>query len=339
MTAGDGGTTAVVDGPYFDELRVEQAFDDAPAVTLTTGLAAVHQSILGDRLRLPLETRLSRLVTGHDAPLANPALVWNLAIGQSTIATRQVRANLFYRGLAFHRHPVIGDSLHTTTRVVALRQNSNRPNRAPTGMAVLRVTTEDQLGRVVLDFCRCAMLPLRHPPGPTVFRDDLDGVGMPPVGSRPSVPRWDLAAYGRGLAAGARFTDLSPGQRLELRGGDVVSSAPELARLTLNVATVHHDEHATGQGRLVYGGHTIGVALAQATKMLPNIVTVVAWESCDHLGPVREGDTLYSSLEIAAVEPLPDGGGLVHLRSGVHAANPEGIRRSVLDWRFTALMA
>ena len=26
-----------------------------------------------------------------------------------------------------------------------------------------------------------------------------------------------------------------------VQGGDVVSSAPELARLTLNVATVHHD--------------------------------------------------------------------------------------------------
>jgi acyl dehydratase len=339
MTVGDRETMTVVDGPYFDELHVGQAFDDAPAVTLTTGLAAVHQSILGDRLRLPLETRLSRLVTGYDAPLANPALVWNLAIGQSTIATRQVRANLFYRGLTFHRHPVIGDSLHTTTRVAALRQNSRKPPKAPTGMAVLRITTEDQFGRVVLDFFRCAMLPLRHPPGPTGFRDDLDGVGTQPASPRPPVPRWDLAAFGRALPAGAHFTDLSPGQRLELRGGDVVSSAPELARLTLNIATVHHDEHATDAGRLVYGGHTIGVALAQATRMLPNIVTVVGWESCDHLGPVREGDTLYSSLKVAAVEPRPQGGGLVHLRSGVHVANSEGARQTVLDWRFTALMA
>src|SRR5690606_11310680 len=74
-------------------------------------------------------------------------------------------------------------------------------------------------------------------------------------------------------------------------GGDVVTSAPELARLTLNIAKVHHDAAASGQGRLVYGGHTIGLALHQAVRALPELVTVVAWHGCDHTGPVREGDT------------------------------------------------
>ncbi len=49
--------------------------------------------------------------------------------------------------------------------------------------------------------------------------------------------------------------------------------------------------------RLVYGGHTIGLALAQATRLLPNLVTVLGWQSCDHTGPVHEGDTLYSELQ------------------------------------------
>ena len=42
-------------------------------------------------------------------PIAPPALVWDVSIGQSTVVTRHVRANLFYRGLAFRRVPVIGD--------------------------------------------------------------------------------------------------------------------------------------------------------------------------------------------------------------------------------------
>jgi len=45
-------------------------------------------------------------------------------------------------------------------------------------------------------------------------------------------------------------------------------------------------------------GNTIGLALAQATRLLPNLVTVLGWESCDHTGPVHEGDTLYSDLHI-----------------------------------------
>ena len=114
--------------------------------------------------------------------------------------------------------------------------------------------------------------------------------------------------------------------------GDVVSSAPELARLTLNIAATHHDSRVGGQ-RLVYGGHTIGLALAQASRLLPNLVTVLGWESCDHTGPVHEGDTLYSELHVESAEA-----GVLGLRSVVYASNsgaePD---RPVLDWRFSAL--
>ena len=81
----------------------------------------------------------------------------------------------------------------------------------------------------------------------------------------------------------------------EIEGGDVVDSAPELARLTLNVAMAHHDATSTGDGRrLVYGGHTIGLAAAQATRALPTLVTILGWHACDHTAPVFEGDTLRS---------------------------------------------
>jgi acyl dehydratase len=94
------------------------------------------------------------------SPLAHPALVWDVAIGQSTVVTHHALANLFYRGLVLHRHPLIGDTLCTSTEVVGLRQNRPKPGRHPTGLAVLRIRTVDQLGRPVMDFWRCAMLPL-----------------------------------------------------------------------------------------------------------------------------------------------------------------------------------
>ena len=101
-------------------------FTGAPSMTLTPGAAAVHQSILGDPMRLPLDAALSHAVTGASAALAHPALVGDVAIGQSTLATQRVKANLFYRGLAYHRFPIIGDTLYTRTEVVGL--NRIRPN-------------------------------------------------------------------------------------------------------------------------------------------------------------------------------------------------------------------
>ena len=119
---------------------------------------------------------------------------------------------------------------------------------------------------------------------------------------------------------------------------DVVSSAPELARLTLNIAATHHDSRVGGGRRLVYGGHTIGLAFSQATRLLPNIATVLGWESCDHTGPVHEGTRSYSELHVDGAVPLPDGrGGVLKLRSLVFVADEAADGRQVLDWRFTAL--
>ena len=350
-------------GPFFEDLRVGVNERSAPAVTLTDGMAAVHRAILGDRLRLALDAPLARAVLGADAALAHPALVWDLAIGQSTVLTGRVIANLFYRGLVFARAPVIGDTLATSTEVVALRQSTPRPGRPATGLAVLRVRTVDQEGRQVLDFWRCAMLALRDPHGACARADSFEAI--------PEELERTVAAGGYRRLAPARFrrsrrghphrrrhrragrhTDAGPepaataglaaGARWVVEAGDVVSSAPELARLTLNVAAVHHDRHRHPDGRrLVYGGHTIGLAAAQASRALPEIVTIVGWHSCEHLAPVHEGDTLYSELELERLEALPGTGALAHLRSRVHARGEtdDSDAVAVLDWRFVAVVA
>ncbi len=336
--AQDRADGIVSGGPWFDELAVGRVFDDAPAVTLTEGLAALHGAVLGDRLRMPLDAGLSARVAG--AHVAHPGLVWDIAIGHSSLATHRVKANLFYRGLRFHRYPALGDTLHTRTEVVALRENAPRPGRAPTGLAALRITTVDQDGHTVLDFHRCPMLPLSpHPdPGRPRHADDLSAVGAQAQAPPAAPAGWDLAAF-RAAVPGGHFSPALAGASARTTG-DVVSASPELARMTMNIAAAHHDERAAvGEGRLVYGGHTIGLALAQATRALPNLVTVLGWERCDHTGPVREADTLYSDVAVERAEPLPGGGGVVHLHALVHAHRPGAEDRPVLDWRFAALMA
>ena len=327
-------------GPFFDDLFVGQVFDSAPSMTLTPGVAAAHQAIVGDRIRLALDAELAHAVTGVPGLLAHPALVCDVAVGQSTVVTARVKANLFYRGLTFHRFPVVGDTLFTRTEVAGLRQNTAKPGREPTGLAALRMTTIDQVGRLVLDFHRCAMLPLSPGAGDTGHDDDLSTVGVGPDLDTDPAGQWNAAAF-RERVPGPFFHPDMAGSVLRSTA-DVVSSAPELARLTLNIAATHHDARAGGS-RLVYGGHTIGLALAQATRLLPNLGAVLSWQSCDHTGPVSEGDTLYSDLSIERAETLPhDRGGVLGLRSQVYAVSDTsdgegGTARPVLDWRYRVL--
>lgn len=335
-----------VRGPYFEDLKIGQRFDDAPAVTLTAGHAALHQAVFGDRLRLPLDAGLSRAVTGSGEPLANPSLVCNLAIGQTTGPSQRVMGNLFYRGLVLLRPVFIGDTLRTTTRIVALRQNRPRPGRAATGMAVFEVRVENDRGETVMHFWRCPMLPCRDPRADTGHADDLDAVSpdldMKRVVS--AVPgSWRLDRF-RERVPGAHFAETPAGATYAIEGYDTVTCAPEIARMTLNVAAAHTDAAASPYGRrLVYGGHSISIAAARITRALPNLVTLVAWRSCDHSAPVFEEDALRAEVTVGAKHPLGTGG-LVDLRTRVYARrggrDPEAEGDvEVLDWRVIGLMA
>ncbi|MEA2196339.1 MAG: hypothetical protein QOJ25_390 [Solirubrobacteraceae bacterium] len=332
-----------VGGPYFEDFVPGQVFDDAPALTLTPGHGALHQALTGDRMRLALDGELSRSVTGREGQLAHPNLVCDVAIGQSTGPTQRVLGNLFYRGLVLLRPVFLGDTLRTTTQVVGLRQNRAREGRPGSGLVVLRIKTVNQHGEPVLDFWRCPMIPMRSSEAQTGHADSFDNIpqdlDMSEV--RAAVPGdWHLDRV-REQFAGDHFADLVEGTVWEVEGRDTVTAAPELVRLTLNLAYAHSDAGASARGRrLVYGGHTISLAAAHATRALPNLATIIAWHGCDHLAPVFEGDILGTELTLEGTHPLTDGG-LLDLHAIVFADRADGSaeHEPVLDWRFVGLMA
>jgi len=234
----------------------------------------------------------------------------------------------------------LGDTLHTTTEVVARRENRVREGRPPTGLAVLRIRTVDQQARPVLDFTRCAMLPLRDAPAGEPGDAVGEAADLEAEPLRSAAEGLDLPAF-RAAVAGPHFDAVADGWATEVEGGDVVDSAPALARLTLNAAMAHLDTSAAAHGRrLVYGGHTIALAAGQAARALPALVTILGWHAAEHTAPVFEGDTLRSRIALERREPLPGGGGLVHLRSHVTATRAEdGADEDVLDWRFVGVLA
>jgi len=329
----------LVGGPYWEELSVGDLYVEFPAMTLNEGHAALHQSIVGDRLRLALDATLSERVAGRR--LAHPMLVCDVSIGQSTLPTQRVIGNLFYRRLMLRRLPAIGDTLKTTTEIVALKRNTVKEGRKPTGLAVLHIVTSDQEDRAILDYWRCAMLPIADLDASQPHADDLGQfpADLPADQLTACLDGLDLGAY-RDAVPGAHFAQLSAPTTWKLDGGDSVTAAPELVRLSLNIAKAHTDpgSHHSGQ-RLVYGGHTIGIAAAQLTKALPNLVTIIGWHHCNHLAPVFEGDVLRSTISLDGTEALADGGGLVTLQCNVDAQRADGSVDAVLDWRLVGAMA
>jgi len=328
-----------IGGPHWEDLCVGDRYVEFPAMTLTDGHAALHQSIIGDRLRLPLDATLSQKVAGRR--LAHPMLVCDVSIGQSTLPTQRVIGNLFYRRLMLRRLPAIGDTLKTTTEIVALKRNAIKEGRKPTGLAVLHIVTTDQEDRAILDYWRCAMLPIADLDASQPHADDLSEfpADLPADALHATIDGLDLDAY-RAAVPGAHFAQLTAPATWIVDGGDSVTAATELARLSLNIAKAHTDpgSHSSGK-RLVYGGHTIGVAAAQLTKALPNLVTIIGWHHCNHLAPVFEGDVLRSTITLEATEPLPHGGGLVTLKIDVAAQRADGALDAVLDWRLVGAMA
>ncbi len=329
-----------IDGPYFEDFEVGQVFA-APAVTVTDAHAAWYQALTGDRMRLPLDQVLAHKVTGKPRALAHPMLVINLVNGQTTYASQHVKGNLFYRGLLLQAPVFIGDTLTTATKVVGLRQNQIKPGRAATGMVGLEMETLNQDGRCVLKYWRCPMIPCRDEAADTGRKDSFDWIpeSLGAAELAAAVPAdWQAAALNPAAYA-VPAPLLAVGDRVIVGPQDSVTCAPELVRLTGNIAYTHTDATRSYLGRrLVYGGHTISLALAQVTRAMPNIVTLIAWQGCDHLGPVLEEDIIRSEFSVTSREPIAHGGDLYELRIESFAQRrdagaAEYQESAVLDWR------
>ena len=320
-------TTTVGDGPYFDDLTVGEDLAPAPAMTLTEAMAAQYAAISGDPFAPALSHPLANSI-GAGPGLLNPALVLHASIGQSTVATRRVVANLFYRGVALRKQLLVGSTISTSVRIAGLRETTRKPGRVPRGLALLSITTTDEVGDVVADYQRCALVPFRADRADTGNHDELGEATttFDPDAFAHCLPvAWALAPLGAAdpWAVGERRVDAM---------ADTVSSALELVRLTQNQAAVHRDVRLSPTGqRLVYGGHAIGLAQASLARLCPTMAYVLGWIGCDHVGPVYEGDLLSFAATLDD-EHRVEGGRMLAITVDAWA-HRDGDPAHVLQWR------
>jgi acyl dehydratase len=271
-------------GPLYEDFSVGATLPPLPSITLTEADNAIYRAITGDQNLLAADRSIAAAVTGNEAGVVNPGLALQYSIGQTTMATRQAIANLYYRSVRVLRPVFIGQTLTTTTTVLGMKDSSPKGDQFR-GKVWLGITTSSEDGPVV-EYERCALIRGRGPDQPG-HADDIPGPSDPtPLADVVSlVPSWDL---GRLPATSWEDGDAKVDP---LR--DHIDLAAPLARLTFNQAAVHRDVTLTANGRrLVYGGHVQGLAQGSLTRMLPGLAHVVAWDGCDHIGPAYEGDLI-----------------------------------------------
>lgn len=314
------------DGLFYDDMHVGLRFPSPAGVQIDAGTAALYTALSGDGLALTLDAALCSAVTGRDALLANPALVMHVSIGASTVATRNVIGNLFYRNVVLAKQVFQGETLRTVTGVRAMADSRPKEGSPPRGKVVLGIETSTPDGEIVVDYERCPLLPCRGGDAP----GHADDIG-------PSAPELDLSAYHGFVPTNWDLTELGPHDDWavsEVRADvqrDVVDMATALVRITHNQAAVHRDSEASSyEGRLVYGGHTVALAQASLGRVLSGLATVIGWQSCSHTAPVFEDDILSCRHTLLAQEKV--GGGwlrAVHIEVEAHRA---GDAIKVLDW-------
>lgn len=307
-------------GPLFEDFEIGGTIPALPPLTLTEADNALYRAVTGDQHRLAADVTAYRAAGGTGA-LANPGLVMQVSIGQTTNATRRAIANLYYRSVRVLRPVEIGETLTTVATVLGLRDAAAKDGQHR-GKVWLGIETRSEAG-IVAQYERCALVAgtlspghASEIPGPSDPTPLADLVGL--------VPNWELAGLpGTEWPEGETRTD-------PLR--DHIDLAAPFARMTFNQAAVHRD-HTLGPGgrRLVYGGHVQGLAQASLTRLLPGLATIVAWDGCDHLAPAFEGDML--EFRHTLVERMPVGGGHL-MRFEVMGAGvaADGSTKDLLRW-------
>ena len=317
-----------LDGLYYDQLHVGQELPPQPSVAIDDGMAALYQSMVGERLAMALDPGVCEAVTGRPGRLASPGLVMHLSIGHSTTLTRRVIANLFYRDVRLLRPVFVGQSIATTVTVAALADSRPRPGRPHRGKVLVDIATTAD-GELAVTYQRAPLMPQIGAEQPGHAGDLGRGSPLDMAALAALVPaEWDFAALGPGADWQLGTTVVDPAR-------DMIDNALALVRLTNNLALVHRDAaESPYPQRLAYGGHVVGLAQASLSRVLPGMATVVGWHGCDHTGPAFEGDQV--SFRHTLLDAAPAGNGRAFAVQVEGFAHRSDETDKILDWTVIA---
>ena len=285
-------------GNFFEDYKLGQTIAHAVPRTLTDGERALYTSLYPSRHALSSSDEFARACGLPQSPL-DDLITFHTVFGKTVpdISLNAV-ANLGYADGRFLRHVYPGDTLHSSSEVIGLKENSN----GKTGIVWVRTTGRNQKGEEVLTYCRWVMVRKRDPeapaPDPTVpALPDAVAAQDLMVPENLHFDDYDFELSGEPH----RWGDYSIDEHIDHVDGVTISEAEHMmaTRLWQNTAKVHFDVNARpGGDRLIYGGHIISLARALSFNGMGNAQSILAINAGAHANPSFAGNTIYAATTV-----------------------------------------
>jgi 2-methylfumaryl-CoA hydratase len=296
-------------GNFFEDFRVGHVIAHATPRTVTVGDVALYNGLYGPRFAVQSSDAFAQAIGYPRAPV-DDLLVFHIVFGKTVpdISINAI-ANLGYAACRFLAPVYCGDTLHATSEVIGLKENSGHT----TGLVFVRSTGCKHDGTKVLEYVRWVMVEKRDPAAPApVEHVPRVAEALLPSMLGDACPPIDVAAYDFALAGSPyRFGDYEIGEKIDHVDGITVEEAEHqiATRLYQNPARIHFNQFAAATGRfgrrLIYGGHVISIARALSFNGLANAFHVAAINAGRHAAPLFAGATVFAWSEVLAKVELP----------------------------------
>jgi 2-methylfumaryl-CoA hydratase len=288
-------------GNFFEDFSLGQDIAHATPRTVTSGDVALYTALTGSRFALQSSDAFARAL-GYSVAPVDDLIVFHIVFGKTVPdVSLNAIANLGYANCRFLAPVFPGDTLSASSRVVGMRENSNRRS----GIVYVQTVGANQHGAAVLEYMRWVMVRKREEtsPAPPSSVPPTDARVDPATLGTAAVPVFDPTAYDTTLAGTPyRWADYEAGERIDHADGMTIEDAEHqiATRLWQNTARVHFNQHAAGEDgrRLIYGGHIISLARALSFNGLGNAFHIAAINGGRHVAPSYAGDTIYAWSEV-----------------------------------------
>ena len=302
-------------GRFFEDYTVGETIHHAVPRTVSGGERALYHALYPARHALYSSDEFARSCGLPASPLDDIA-AFHVVFGKTVPdISLNALANLGYAEGRWLLPIYAGDTIHSTSDVIGVKQNSN----GKSGVVWVRTRGRNQRGEVVLEYVRWAM----------VRKGDMDAPAPETVipTLKPALAAADLVVpkglnfndYNFTLAGEPhRWGDYEIGETIDHVDGVTVEEAEHMmaTRLWQNTAKVHFDATLREDGqRLIYGGHVISMARTLSFNGLANAQIVAGLNGGTHANPCYSGDTIKAWTEVLdKAETSAPGVGALRLR-------------------------